>query len=146
MKRSKRTLAIMGLLLSVIFVGPAFGELTIGDYTLIDSKRVSRVVYEYTFQAQVSNDGAAASNVVAQASSSSEHTIIVDGELAFGDVPAGATVTSSDTFTLRQDRRYPFDQSAVSWNTQSTDMKPAGIYYKYDELGRITRIERIPSK
>jgi hypothetical protein len=146
MRRCQRILGFMGLLLSVIFVGPAFAELTIGEYTLVDSKRVSRVVYEYTFQVQVSNDGAPVLNVVAQASSSSEHTTIVEGELVFGYVPAGTTVASTDTLTLRQDRRYPFDQSAVSWNIQSTDMKPPGIYYKYDALGRIIKIERIPSQ
>lgn len=136
----------MGLLLFVLLVGSALAELTIGDYTLIDSKRISRVVYEYTYQAQIANNDAAVLNVVAQANSSSEHTTIVDGELVFGYVPAGATVTSTDTFTIRQDRRYPFDQSAVSWDIQSTEMKPPGIYYKYDGLGRITKIERIPSQ
>jgi hypothetical protein len=67
------------------------------------------------------------------------------GQLAFGNVPAGATVTSTVTFAIRHNRRYPMDWSAVSWDILPLIGRP-GIYYKYDELGRITKIQRIPSQ
>lgn len=145
MRRFKRTPVILGFLLLILWAGPALAELTIGGYTLVDSHRVSRAEYEYTYRAQVTNDDAAIPNVIARASSSDSHTIIIEGQLVFGNVPAGGTLTSTDTFTIRHDRRFPMDWSAVSWEFQPLNDNP-GIYYKYDKLGRIIEIQRIPAQ
>lgn len=99
--------------------GQAYADdLTISNYTLISKQRVSRTEYNYTYKADISNYGADAKNVTAALSSNSTHTIIVDGSLTFGDVDGGTTVTSSDTFTIRQNRIYPFDPSALEWDIQ----------------------------
>lgn len=91
-------------------------DLTIGNYAKISERRITRTVYEYTYRADVTNSGPAVLNVAATATSTSPYTTIIDNTLSFGDVPAGATVTSSDTFTFRHDRSYAFSWSNLSWN------------------------------
>ena len=58
---------------------------------------------------------------------------VLDDALEFGDIASGASVTSSDTFSIRQDRRYSFSESALSWQINATsaildisDIQPAG--------------------
>ena len=103
----------LGLLF--VFPQPAVAELSINNHTLTSKTRAGRTGYNYTFQADVTNDGTEVQNVTATLSSSDAHAVIVDGELSFGDVDANGTVTSSDTFTIRLNRRYAFDESALTW-------------------------------
>lgn len=99
-------------------------DLTINqNYQLISRHRIGRTVYEYTYKASITNNGSDAKNVIATITSTDPHTIIVDGDLYFGDVAAGATVTSNDTFTIRQDRRYPIDWSKLVWNIEYNQTK-----------------------
>ena len=111
MKVLLRTLFVFlvsGLLLNV---GTVWAELTIGNYTLVSSKRVSRVEYEYTYKADVTNTGTIGyTNVTAAITSNSPYTTIMEPDLSFssgGLINPDETVTSDDTFTLRHDRRYP---------------------------------------
>ena len=60
-----------------------------------------------------------ASNVSATVTSSSPSIIVIDNLLTFGGVPAGVTITSFETFTLKINRRYPFNESALSWVYQN---------------------------
>lgn len=92
---------------------------TIGKYTLVSSQRVGRTVFDYTYTAQITNPGPGVRNVTATVTSTSAKTVIGDGGLAFGEIPTGATVTSSDTFTIRHDRTAPFDPTALVWNIQA---------------------------
>jgi len=48
-------------------------------------------------------------------------TVVTSDTIHFGDVPAGATQTSTDTFTLQIDRRYPLTNSSLSWTIACTD-------------------------
>ena len=95
-------------------------SLTIGNYVKLSEKRISRTVYEFTYRADLTNAGPALKNVAATVTSSSPYTTVVANSLNFGDVPAGATVTSSNTFIIRQDRLYPFSWSGLTWNFQSS--------------------------
>jgi hypothetical protein len=93
---------------------------TVDNLNKIDSKRVSRTDYEYTYQADITNTGTDAENVTATVSSSSPGTTIVEDNLTFGTVATGTTATSSDTFTIRQNRRVPFDPDALGFEVDST--------------------------
>jgi uncharacterized protein YjdB len=93
-------------------------DLVIVNYVKLSEKRITRTVYEYTYRADVTNSGPAVLNVAAIATNNSSHTTIIDNTLSFGDVPAGTTVTSSDTFIFRHDRSYAFSWSNLSWNIQ----------------------------
>jgi len=91
-------------------------NLTIGNYVKLSEKRISRTVYEYTYRASITNSGFGVLNVVATVASNTPHTTIIDNTLSFGNVPAATTLSSSDTFSIRQDRLYPFSWSNLTWN------------------------------
>lgn len=102
-------------------------ELVIGDYQLVSSKRISRTVSEYTYKAAVINTGSDALDVSATLNINAPGVTVLDGELSFGDVGAGATVSSADTFTIRHDRVYAYNESLLEWTTRSTQpLAPPG--------------------
>lgn len=102
------------------FVNPANAALTIGNYTLMSKQRVSRTDYHYTFQADITNSGESVLGVTAELTTSSPNTTVVEGALSFGDVASQSSQTSLDTFTVRQNRRYPFDPESLQWNISFT--------------------------
>jgi hypothetical protein len=67
----------------------------------------------------VINTGPAVRNVSATLSASVPTTIVLDGSLAFGEVAAGATVPSSDTFIIRQNRTTTFNPAVLLWTILS---------------------------
>ncbi|MBL8350364.1 MAG: PKD domain-containing protein [Burkholderiaceae bacterium] len=99
-------------------------DLTVGTYTLVSSKRVSLTDYEIVYKAQVTNTGPALRSVVGTVVSTNPATMILEGTLSFGDVAAGGTVTSVDTFTLRHNRSQPFDASRLIWTVNGTPATP----------------------
>jgi hypothetical protein len=100
--------------------GYAFGEgITIGNYTLVSERRIARGVWEMVCKAQAINRGFTAYGVTATVTSRSPHTSIVEGSLSFGDVYSLASVTSSDTFTIRQNRAHHLDPKALVWSVSS---------------------------
>lgn len=109
----------------VLFLGSASAELVVdSNYQLISKSRASRTEYDYTYQANITNSGPTIEvNVTATLSSSSENTTIIDGDVTFGNVSAGDTVGGADPFTIRQDRRYPFDPASLVWNVASEKLR-----------------------
>ena len=85
------------------------------NYVQISAKAVTRTDYDYTYQAKLTNTGQDAAGATATLTSSSPNTKVIDGSLSFGPVGAGQTVTSTDTFVIRQNRTYPYDPSVLSW-------------------------------
>ncbi|GAB6906643.1 exported hypothetical protein [Desulfosarcina cetonica] len=125
MKGTIRTVLVLAVIFGVLISGSAWADdLSIGNYTLVSSKRVSRVEYEYTYKADVINNGGDVNNVMAQVTSNSPYTIVIDGTLEFGSVASGASITSSDTFTIKQNRQYSLDWSMLQWNIQHITMSP----------------------
>ncbi len=122
----KRYLLIHSMLISIIaifFAANALAELTVGNYTLVCSTRVTRVEYEYIYHAQLNNDGMVGyTNVSAFLVSHSPYTVVVDKQLGFPDVASNANVNSSDTFTIRHNRSYPLNWSDLTWSTIGTVM------------------------
>jgi PKD repeat protein len=98
-------------------------DVTVGDLTLISSKRATRTHYDFTYKVGVTNAGSAIANVTATVTSTASTTTIIDGDLSFSDLDTGGSATSSDTFTLRQDRRVPFDLSVLQFD------------FSYDQAG-----------
>ena len=89
--------------------------LAVVDRQLVQEVRVGRTHANYTYRIVVSNSGPSRSGVVARVKSLSAQTVIIDDEVILGDVAAGATLTSSDTFTLRQNRRVLFNPADLVW-------------------------------
>jgi len=115
----KRKLIIMWAMSIVLTLGcsiAAYGQqFTISNYTLVNEKRITRTVWEFVYKAQITNTGPNALNVTAALTSNSSRTTVVEGSLNFGSVASGSTVTSTDTFTIRHDRAYPFSTDALVW-------------------------------
>lgn len=86
-----------------------------GNYQVQSSTRVGRTEFEYVMRISVTNQAASAQGVRAQVFSLSTNTVIVDGEVQFGDVAFGQSATSVDTFTIRQNRLSAFDPSQLMW-------------------------------
>ena len=105
-------------------VAAAESALNYNGHTQVSKKRISRFVYEYAFTITITNNGPDADSVKAFFSISSPHTTIVDAEVDLGFVPAGNSVTSTDTYTIQQDRRHLFDTAAVSWRFFSLPPDP----------------------
>lgn len=132
--RTGMVLAVIGLLLA----GSAWGsDLTIVNYTLVSSERVSRVEYEYTYKADMTNTGSDIKNVMAHVTSNSPYTTVVEGILDFGDILAGTTETSTNTFSIKHNRRYPLDWSALEWDIQHGELVrvcgPEGGTFEVDD-------------
>jgi hypothetical protein len=109
-------------LLALHFSTPAAADLQIGNYVLISTQRVTRTDFEYTFKAAVLNtepDAQDAKNVTATLISSSPDITVIDGDLSFGDVAAGAITPSIDTFTIRVNRLKTFNPSMLAWSVKS---------------------------
>ncbi|MFA7062095.1 MAG: PKD domain-containing protein [Pedobacter sp.] len=106
---------------------PAAAEdLTIAsNYTLVSSKRVNLNEFDYIYRASMTNTGPAVINVSASVATSSTYIKILQPNLTFGNVPESSTVTSSNTFTVRHDRRGPFDTTKLIWSIQSTPAQVA---------------------
>ncbi|MGD8845030.1 MAG: hypothetical protein PVI54_05940, partial [Desulfobacteraceae bacterium] len=123
MKNFIRFLTCLSVLAG-FFIHQANAALTIGNYTLISKERVSRTDYHYSFQADITNSAESVIEVTAELATSSPYTTVVEGYLSFGDVAAESSQTSLDTFTVRQNRRYPFDPGSLQWDINFT---PAAV-------------------
>lgn len=102
----------------------AFAEIVEGPLELVSQNRVSRFIYEYTYKLNVTNTGSNVENVTATVSSSSDKTVIVDGALSYGNIAAGASQASSDSFSFRQDRRIPVGSGTISYAFNYDDATP----------------------
>ncbi|GAX59551.1 hypothetical protein SCALIN_C04_0039 [Candidatus Scalindua japonica] len=92
-------------------------SLTIGNYQLVSKTRAGRTDYDYTFRADITNAGTEdALSVSADLTSLVATTTVIEGHLTFSDITAGAT----DTFTVRVDRRYPYNEANLSWAIDAT--------------------------
>ncbi|MDQ1302502.1 MAG: hypothetical protein QG595_485 [Pseudomonadota bacterium] len=81
---------------------------TNGTYTLVGSQRAGRTFFDYTYTVKVTNTGTVPLQAVtATVTSQAATTVVTDASLSFGDIAVGASATSTDTFTIRQDRSAP---------------------------------------
>ena len=113
-------LLMLGTPVRTLALEPVITEVTIGSFllrtSLAASKRTERVAGEFRYRAELVNQGGVdAVGVVVDVSSSHAATLVRDGLLIFGNVPAGATVASRDSFSLAHDRSVPFAPAALSY-------------------------------
>jgi hypothetical protein len=106
-----------------------FQNLTIDNFMLIGTARVDRTHFNYTYQADITNNTlGVAQNITAMLTSNTPATVVVDGTLSFGNVPAGATVTSLDTFVIQQTREFQFDPAQLIWTITSSATPAPGSW------------------
>ena len=94
-------------------------SLTVTYKTLFEAPASSSTT-EYVAQATVTNSGSAVSALSATISSSASTTVIRSGEVNFGSVGAGATVSSTNTFVFIQSNSVQFNPSVLKIKFSNT--------------------------
>lgn len=117
MTQSSRMRTLGLLLLASVLLGSRVGEdVTIQGLDLVSERRIDRNIFEFTFRARAENRATIPyEDVRATVGTSDSSTTIVDGSVTFGSMPATAVLTSTDTITIRQDRRVPFSPQRLVW-------------------------------
>jgi len=93
------------------------GWLSLIGYQLVGKQRVDRTVFDYTLRIKVTNEGEVPlEDVVAELLGVPENVEIIESEVVVGDLGAGATKTSGDTFTIRVDRTTLIAPLWISWD------------------------------
>jgi hypothetical protein len=114
----------LGAVAWALLVGGTTAQtLTIDNTTLslVSSTRVSLTLFDLTYRATVTNTGTKnMAGVAATLTSLSPHTVVRQGSLTFGNVPAGHSVISANTFTIRQDRSFTFHLQDLVWQITGT--------------------------
>jgi RHS repeat-associated protein len=87
------------------------------SYTEIGKKiHVQKNLFDHTYRVTLTNNGTAdAFAVDALLTSLDPQVEVLDGNLSFGDIPAGASVVSRDTFTIRLPANVKFDPAMLQW-------------------------------
>lgn len=91
--------------------------------TQVAERRVTRTVFDYDFKITVQNGSIAQSGIGATLTAVGAGSSIVDGQVAVGDLAAGASATPADTITLRVDRSLPFSLGSLVWNLRGTPVR-----------------------
>lgn len=110
------------LALRSVMLPPA--DFEISGYQLINTTVIGPALSEETYKADLSNWSATDASVSATLTGGPEGVTIVGGSLSFGDVAAGATLESSNVFTVRRDASRPFDSAALVWTIEAKPLPP----------------------
>ncbi|MBC7957406.1 MAG: hypothetical protein H7Y33_16250 [Cytophagales bacterium] len=89
---------------------------------LVSSVRSGRTSFDYTYRITVRNGTPALTAAQASVRSNSTATQVLKSSVALGDLQAGATITSTDTFVIRQDRSLPFNPAALLWTVSGASI------------------------
>lgn len=103
------------LFLVIAFQIPQTAEagVTVEDRELVSKRRVGRTTILYTYRLTIQNIGTTLSDVKVYVSCDNPGTTLIDDIVEFGDIAENDTLTSTDTFSFRQDRRQPFDPDCL---------------------------------
>ena len=120
------SVAYLGLvLIGLSFpVADTWAAATVTGKALVSEVRTGRTTFDYTYQVTVQNGAPALGSASATVTSSSPSTVVLDGDVSLGDLAANSTVTSVDTFTIRQNRLVPFDPASLTWVVQGSPIVP----------------------
>ncbi len=89
---------------------------------LVSSVRTGRTSIDYTYRITVRNGTPALSAAQATLQSSSPATQVLKASVLLGDLAAGATLTSTDTFVIRQDRSVAFNPASLLWTVSGASI------------------------
>src|SRR5207244_4391268 len=89
-------------------------------YQLLSSEVQKNNSFIDTYRATLTNAGAPIVSAIATLNPLKGSTKIIDGSLTFGRVGSGASVVSSDTFSLSRNRNAQVDLSALVWTITAT--------------------------
>ena len=102
-------------LFAALMPGLAAAQATVIGQELVSSVRSGRTTFDYSYRITVRNGDVALNTAQAAVQNSSPATQVIKGSVVLGNLAAGATVTSTDVFTIRQDRTLPFNPAVLAW-------------------------------
>ncbi|GGW96867.1 hypothetical protein GCM10007391_33680 [Alteromonas halophila] len=112
--------------LSMLLAIPAMADIEVDELEQTDSRRISRFVFEYEYLVHITNTDGDVENVTAVITSTDPNTTIVQGEMSFPDLSAGASAVSTTTFILQHNRRFPFNPDALEYDFSFDDVVVVG--------------------
>jgi hypothetical protein len=113
-----KTLAFAWVMVPICLLGinqAAEAQLTAVNSQLVGSTRVNLTQYDYVYSVTATSGGQAYTGVSTVLTSASPNTIVMAGYIMFPDVPANGSVTSTNTYTVRQDRRFAFNPADLTF-------------------------------
>ena len=120
----KRLFSVLGLAASILLLAPfAHAQapaLTVVSLTKLSETRITRTDYDYVFKITVQNGAQALTNASEILTAVGQGTTIVDGRVQIGALAANAQVIPADTITLRHNRLFPFNETALVWAAAGT--------------------------
>ncbi len=113
------------LLVEILFLTPAVWAsaqlFAFSNYQLVNSKRISATVWEYSYTVDITNlTPQTASPIVGTVRSFRPTAVVTADTVHWGSVAPGVTATSSDAFTVQIDRRFPLNPSDLSLSARGT--------------------------
>lgn len=98
--------------------------LTVTKLQTISETRIDRTHFQYVMRGDLVNTGPLARGTAATCASTSPKTVVTENTLTFGNVAAGLTAASADTFTIMHDRTVPFDAVVLQWTIVKVPSDP----------------------
>src|SRR6478735_10929937 len=89
------------------------------DLQMVSSTRVTSTLTDFVYRIRLTNQGPALQGASASVQSLAAATEIRDNDVFLGDVAAGTTITSTDTFTLRQNQSVAFNPGNLVWTVRA---------------------------
>ena len=104
---------------SVVVPVDISAQASVGGYQLVSQQPADANTSFYIYTANLTNSGAAIQGASADLTSSSTTVMVGAARLYFGDVAAGTTVTSQNTFTVQAAASGAPDLSLLQWAPQA---------------------------
>jgi hypothetical protein len=120
-------LALVALLLAA---SNALATPSVTGLELVSEKRISRMVFEYTYRVKIQGDSSVWLNLQANLVTVGSGTTIVDPTVTLARLDPFEERVTADTITIRHDRLMFFDKSA--WRWQFADMQVPPDPYNLD--------------
>jgi hypothetical protein len=92
---------------------------TTANFQLVSQQQVDDTYSEFTYSAQLTVNGPAASSVIASASNSDPNSQLITNTLSFGDLSLKGSANSQNTCTIQRPTAQSFDPSTLAWNITS---------------------------
>lgn len=108
---------------------------------LVNSVRVDRTNFDYTFVARVKIDASSYSNASFVVTSGATGISVRKSTVSLGSVDAGTSIRTQDTFIIRQDRTVPFDYKALTFTFNGT-VTGIGTEATPVQIGTVTFVEQ----
>lgn len=115
LQRTLTAILVLGLIVAIHLPERAEAGATVEDRELVSKRRVGRGIYEYSYRLTINNVGTTLNDVNVYVSCDAPGTTIVDDIAEFGDIAENVVSTSTGTFSLRQNRRIPFDPECLQY-------------------------------